>query len=733
MKGGAVGRKAKSDHRGEYAAPSPRPVPRPQPNLRLPAALGALCLLTLLAFANSFRSGFILDNKGLLLDPRIREATPENITLILRHTYWWPTGESGLYRPFTTLTYLFDCAVLGDGDRPGGYHWTNLILHLGNVLLAFAIARRLIRRFWQSFFMAAVWAVHPALTESVTNIVGRADLLAGMGVLAGFLMYLKSAENAAWLAGLAVVTTLGVFSKESAVAIFPVILLYELVWRKGRQRRRIFALGIAATLAPIIAMLFVRSFVLASSPPAEFPFTDNPIVGSDWWTGRLTAISVAVRYLWLTIWPAKLSCDYSYRQIPLAHGSPAVWLAVATVLTAAASTALLLRWNRTCFFFAGFAFLNFLPASNLLFAIGTLMADRLIYLPSLGLAGCVVLAVWRIETIPKLAIVPPLLFSLIAVGFAVRTWIRNRDWQSELAIATADVRVSPNSFKLHRLLAASLFESDPSHSNIDLVITEQEKSIALLASLPNKLSRPEVYRMAGYYYLLKSRQPSAQHNSNLYVKATRYLLRSIAIGEAGQASYQQMDQSGIGHFAAGDPQAYLLLSVAYLESGNADKALSPANQAMALEPVNPQIYRQLSAVFAAQDRRSEAETAAAVEDAITSIDRGNWQDAAELSDQVLHSSGDAYPVTYYLNAMANLKLGNLDAAETSARAAVRLDRDGRNPRVNYILGLILARRRQFRESAELLNAYLDNAPAAPDTETVRHQLHEIDQMVRSRP
>lgn len=239
--------------------------------------------------------------------------------------------------------------------------------------------------------------------------------------------------------------------------------------------------------------------------------------------------------------------------------------------------------------------------------------------------------------------------------------------------------------------------------------------------------------MAGYYYLLKSRQPSAQHNSNLYVKATRYLLRSIAIGEAGQASYQQMDQSGIGHFAAGDPQAYLLLSVAYLESGNADKALSPANQAMALEPVNPQIYRQLSAVFAAQDRRSEAETAAAVEDAITSIDRGNWQDAAELSDQVLHSSGDAYPVTYYLNAMANLKLGNLDAAETSARAAVRLDRDGRNPRVNYILGLILARRRQFRESAELLNAYLDNAPAAPDTETVRHQLHEIDQMVRSRP
>jgi protein O-mannosyl-transferase len=68
----------------------------------------ALGVLTLLAFSNSFQAGFVLDNKGLLLDPRIREVTPENIALIFGHTYWWPTGEAGLYRPFTTLSYLFN-------------------------------------------------------------------------------------------------------------------------------------------------------------------------------------------------------------------------------------------------------------------------------------------------------------------------------------------------------------------------------------------------------------------------------------------------------------------------------------------------------------------------------------------------------------------------------------------------------------------------------------------------
>jgi protein O-mannosyl-transferase len=150
-KSAAPGRKTKVNHRGSQPGTNLRPVSRPQRDLRYPAALVALCLLTLLAFANSFQSGFILDNKGLLLDPRIREATPENIGLMFGHTYWWPTAESGLYRPFTTLTYLFNYAVLGDRDQPGGYHWINLILHLGNVLLAFAIARRLIGSFWQCF------------------------------------------------------------------------------------------------------------------------------------------------------------------------------------------------------------------------------------------------------------------------------------------------------------------------------------------------------------------------------------------------------------------------------------------------------------------------------------------------------------------------------------------------------------------------------------------------------
>jgi hypothetical protein len=438
-------------------------------------------MLTLLAFSNSFQAGFVLDNKGLLFDPRIREWTPENIALILKHTYWWPTGEAGLYRPFTTLSYLFNYAVLGNRDQPAGYHSINLILHLGNVLLAYALALRLVSRLWPAVFVVALWAVHPALTESITNIVGRADLLAAMAVLSGFLLYWKSAAATGWarwvwLGSLTTVTTIGVFSKESAVAILPLIVIYELVWWKERRQSRGLAYGCAATLLGIAFMLYPRFIVLATSPRAEFPFTDNPIIGADWWTGRLTAIKVMARYLSLVIWPASLSVDYSYNQIPRAHAAAQDWLGYIVVFAVAMLMVLLYRWNRTSFFMTCFAFLNFVPSSNLFFPIGTIMADRLLYLPSLGILGCLVLATYSSARGSKMTFVPPIVLCVIASGFAVRTWVRSLDWKSDLTIATADVRTSPNSFKLHRLVASALFESDPRHANIDQVIAEQEKA-----------------------------------------------------------------------------------------------------------------------------------------------------------------------------------------------------------------------------------------------------------------
>jgi hypothetical protein len=82
-----------------------------------------------------------------------------------------------------------------------------------------------------------LWSVHPVLTDSVTNIVGRADLLATTGVLGGFVMYLKSVETVGWrrilwLAGVAAAAAAGASAKESAVVLPAAINFYEPLCRK---------------------------------------------------------------------------------------------------------------------------------------------------------------------------------------------------------------------------------------------------------------------------------------------------------------------------------------------------------------------------------------------------------------------------------------------------------------------------------------------------------------------
>ena len=295
-------------------------------------ALG-LCLLTLAVYSNSFGAGFVMDNRGLILeDSRVRAATAENVGLIFGHTYWWPYGESGLFRPLTTLSYLFNYAILGNGEHPAGYHWINYGLHAVNVLLVYALGLRLLGEWRRAAWIAAFWAVHPVLTESVTNIVGRADLLAGLGVLGGLLLYLKSTDHTGWrrwvyLGGLSAATAVGVFSKESAVMVLPVIGLYEAVWWKQRRQVRGLIWGSLAMMAPIEVMLYQRSAVLWSAPAAIFPFYDNPIVGAGFVAGRLTALQVMGKYVALLVWPARLSSDYSWAQIPPVGGGATDWLA----------------------------------------------------------------------------------------------------------------------------------------------------------------------------------------------------------------------------------------------------------------------------------------------------------------------------------------------------------------------------------------------------------------------
>ena len=407
-----------------------------------------LWAFALLAYSNSFRAGFALDNAVVVLqDSRIRAATPENLHLILTGEYWYHQMTTGLYRPLTTFSYLLNYATFGNGPHPAGYHWVNFALHAVNIALVYLLGllvfqqTKLKERF--AFALAAVWAVHPVLTESVTNIVGRADLLAGFGVLAGLLCHVQGGaafrwRKLAWLAGLALATAIGLFSKESAVVLLAAMVIYDLAFRQTWRAR---AAGYQALAMSFLVFFYVRGQVLAKLPSALVPFGDNPLVGAGFWTARLTAIKVIGKYLWLLLWPSRLSCDYSYNQIPLSTWGD--WKALAAMAACAALAAVAIvcyRRSKPVFFFIAFFFATLAPTSNMVILIGTIMAERFLYLPSIGFAGCLVVTVYAVcRRFPRVA---PAALALVSVAFAARTYTRNFDWFDDLSLWTSAAKTN---------------------------------------------------------------------------------------------------------------------------------------------------------------------------------------------------------------------------------------------------------------------------------------------------
>jgi hypothetical protein len=580
---------------------------RPYPTWLVPLALLLLCTA---AYANSFGVGFALDNRQLILrDPRVQAITGENVSRILTHSYWWPYGESGLYRPLTTFSYLFNYAVLGNAARPAGYHAVNLLLHGANVLLLWHLTRRLTRAEWTAAAAASLWAVLPLSTEAVTNIVGRADLMAATASLGSLVLYVRAraqagAARVVSLTGVALLVAAGVLAKESAIAVLGIFVVYEaLWWTRGRSVGTLVGTG-GACLIPLGWWAWQRASVLAAGGAAEFPFTDNPLVAATTGQRLLTAVHVMWRYLTLLVWPARLSNDYSYAQVPLACGTTAEWLGAALLVGGAFAALWQARRHRTVVFFAAFAMIAFLPASNLLIVTGTIMGERLMYLPSAGLAVIAAVALHRAASTPRRLRAATIAVAVAVAAFGVRTYARNPDWTSDLTLWRSAVHASPASAKAHRALAEALYDADPTHANIDEVIAEADRSVALLEALADERNTFQAFRQAGAYYLDKASAVSARNSAEpelrrLYARALNLLDRAVLIARAGAAAIP-------GGSVEPEADAQRLRAAALLGLDNPSLSLVAAKRSRQLSPFNPLAYRLSASALIEAQRADEA-------------------------------------------------------------------------------------------------------------------------------
>jgi tetratricopeptide (TPR) repeat protein len=175
-----------------------------------------------------------------------------------------------------------------------------------------------------------------------------------------------------------------------------------------------------------------------------------------------------------------------------------------------------------------------------------------------------------------------------------------------------------------------------------------------------------------------------------------------------------------------------------LKKNDRDKAATHFQTAVQLYPEYAIAWTQLGKVQFARNQSEEARTSfgAAIKAepkfidpyiflALTQAGAKQWKELAQTTDTALRLDPYDYPQAYFLHAVAKYYLGELDAAEKSAREGQAIDKTHRFPKSWHLLGSILAERHDYAGAAEQLRTYLTYAPQAPDAPAVRQQLDQL--------
>ncbi|KAG5830560.1 hypothetical protein ANANG_G00312000 [Anguilla anguilla] len=446
-----------------------------------------LVLVCALCYSNSLRGEFVHDDVWAIINnPDVRPGS--SLANIFFNDFWGKRMADNTshksYRPLCILTFKLNIAL--GGVTPLYFHLVNVCLHCAvTALLMHACARSVFGDSRPAFLTALLFAVHPIHTEAVSGIVGRADVLACLLFLLTFLSYIRSVDGSCagerapptvsyWSLLLSLLLgTCAMLVKETGVTVFGVCVLYDglvlchkpllshLSCARMRDMPKACWPFIKRTCVVTVYVALIMSFrlwVMGGSMPL-FSEQDNPASFSPHLLTRfLTYCYLLAFNAWLLLAPAVLCYDWQVGSIPLVES---VWDVrnVATLLLGVALLSLCLhcltslRRPEEKEALVGLLFLvfPFIPASNLFFRVGFVVAERVLYMPSMGYCILVVHGLNRLCSLAgrwgctALTVSMPLLLLL----FSWKTVQQNEIWLSREALFRSGIQTLPHNAKVH--------------------------------------------------------------------------------------------------------------------------------------------------------------------------------------------------------------------------------------------------------------------------------------------
>ena len=410
----------------------------------------------------------------------------------------WALVRQNVFRPVVNLSFALDHALWG--LAPVGYHLTSVLLHGVNVALVFALVRRLVAD-WRArdaevtadgdvlgFVTAALFAVHPMMTEAVGYVSGRAEVLAATLALLALLTLRRGLTEPAWRVPGVALALLAAATKETAVVVPAVLFVWDRLLVDGAGRRRLLTWHLPVLgVAVMLGLARLASFFLV-----ERSTTSGAAVPA-----LLAQPGVALRYLMLLLAPLGQSLVHVVPPVT----SPLDWRAL--LQTAGLALLGVAAWRdrrRHPLTSLGMAWFLIFLAPAAVVALYEPMAERRVYMASVGfflVMGVVGAHVWeaagrRGRTAAATA------FVVVLCALGSLTLARNLVWRDAVTLWSDAVHKAPAAWSAHAGLATALGEDG-----------RCAEALPVFETALRLRERPEVYSNYGICLAAQRRLPEA--------------------------------------------------------------------------------------------------------------------------------------------------------------------------------------------------------------------------------
>ncbi|GIY13968.1 protein O-mannosyl-transferase TMTC3 [Caerostris darwini] len=613
----------------------------------------ALMALVALCYCNSLRCGLVFDDIAAISDNRdIRPHTP--MINIFQNDFWGTPlrkeHSHKSYRPLTILSFRLNYAV--HGLEPMGYHLVNILLHAFVCHLFYKLCLHFFSG-TSSLVSSALFAVHPVHTEAVgsyailplfkvTGVVGRAELLSAAAFVGALLYYVHHRylpKANAWkdCGVTSLFAVIGLLCKEQAITVLAVCCVYELFTPKSSNRvqsirhlilsrglispwwkDKFLRLAILASVATF--SLHLRWKVIGGRLPVFNRF-DNPAAVSDFPTRQLTYNYLLAVNTWLLLFPYYLCCDWTMSTIPLVSSlwdsrniaTIAVYLALFYVVKAVMK--LDDETKMTLLMGLLLVVIPFLPASNLLFPVGFVVAERVLYIPSMGFCMLVAQGWSRLfEKRYRHWAILGITFILIVNAF--KTIIRNKDWQNEYTLYKSSLSVNQRNGKLFNNMGQvleALNRPEEALQHYESARRIEPNDVRSFLNIGRVLTHLHRYKEAEEIYqkaqtLLPGPEAKSQQEIHVTPSHLQLFLNLASLISQNASRLEEADAiyKKALMLRSDFTKAYLNRGDVLLKLNRTKEAEAMYHRALEYDDTNPDLYFNLGVVLMDQGRNSEA-------------------------------------------------------------------------------------------------------------------------------